>query len=75
MTGGKIYRNTLPYSCPGLGFEERFSFRTSLSQLCNVDIINVLNDYGGRVQEGAGCGLGTFQPVTKIKRDSKSENP
>ena len=66
MAGGKTYRNSLPYSCPGLKFEDRFSYRTSLSQLCNVDIVRVLHDYGGRLQEGAGCGLGKFQPVEKI---------
>lgn len=66
MTNGKIYRNSLPNSCPGLKFENRFSYRTSLSQLCNVDIIRVLNDFGGRLEEGAGCGLGKFQPVEKI---------
>jgi hypothetical protein len=63
MNGGKVYRNTLPNSCPSLGFEERFSYRTSLSQLCSVDIIRVLQSYGGHLQEGAGCGLGKFQPV------------
>ena len=63
MNGGKIYRNTLPNSCPSLGFEERFSYKTSLSQLCSVDIIRVLQSYGGSLQEGAGCGLGKFQPV------------
>ena len=41
LLGGKVYRNTLPYSCPSLGFEERFSYKTSLSQLCSVDIITV----------------------------------
>jgi hypothetical protein len=66
MTGGKIYRNSLPYSCPGLKFEDRFSYKTSLNQLCNVDIVRVLHDYGGRLTEGAGCGLGKFQPVEKI---------
>ena len=66
MAGGKTYRNSLPYSCPGLKFEDRFLYRTSLSQLCNVDIVRVLHDYGGRLQEGAGCGLGKFQPVEKI---------
>ncbi len=66
MAGGKTYRNTLPGSCPGLKSENRFSYRTSLSSLCNVDIIHVLNDYGGRLQEGAGCGLGKFQQVEKI---------
>jgi hypothetical protein len=66
MNGGKTYRNSLPYSCPSLAYEERFSYRTSTGQLCNVDIIRVLNDYGGRLQEGVGCGLGKFQPVEKI---------
>ena len=66
MTGRKVYRNTLPYACPGLGFEERFSYATSLSQLCSVDIITVL--YSTRVlQRGASCGLGPFQPVTLAK--------
>lgn len=66
MAGGKTYRNSLPYSCPGLKSEDRFSYKTSLSQLCNVDIVRVLHDYGGRLQEGAGRGLGKFQPVEKI---------
>jgi hypothetical protein len=66
MAGGKTYRNSLPNSCPGLKYEDRFSYRTSQSQLCNVDIVHVLHDYGGRLQEGVGCGLGKFQPVEKI---------
>lgn len=66
MAGGKTYRNSLPYSCPGLKFEDRFSYKTSISQLCSVDIIRVLNNYGGHLSEGAGCGLGKFQPVEKI---------
>lgn len=66
MAGGKTYRNDLGSKCPSLGFEERFSYRTSLSQLCNVDIIRVLHDYGGRLEEGAGCGLGKFQQIEKL---------
>lgn len=66
MAGGKTYRNSLPYSCPSLKSEDRFSYRTSLSQLCNVDIVRVLHSYGGQLQEGVGCGLGKFQPVEKI---------
>jgi hypothetical protein len=66
MAGGKTYRNSLPHSCPGLKYEDRFSYRTSLSQLCNVDIVRVLHNYGGQLQEGVGCGLGKFQPVEKI---------
>lgn len=66
MVGGKTYRNTLPYSCSGLKFEDRFSYRTSLNQLCSVDIVRVLHDQGGQLTEGAGCGLGKFQMVEKI---------
>lgn len=67
MAGGKVYRNTLPYSCPGLKLEDRFSYRTSIGQLCNVDMIRVLEDWGGGLQEGASCGLGKFQQIEKVK--------
>ena len=61
MNGGKVYRNTLPNSCPSLGFEDRFLYKTSLSQLCSVDIITVLQSPG--LSQGPSCGLGKFQPV------------
>lgn len=65
MLGGKVYRNTLPNSCPGLGFEERFLYRTSIGELCSVDTITVLQSPG--LSRGATCGLGTFQPVKLVK--------
>jgi hypothetical protein len=68
LGGGKVYRNTLPNSCPGLGFEEAFTYETSLSQLCSTDIIYVLQRVGGSVQRGAGCGLGQFVPVELEKQ-------
>lgn len=68
MLGNRVYRNTLPYSCPSLGFEERFSYATSLSQLCSVDIITVLQTTGPGLSRGASCGLGQFQPVELAKR-------
>jgi hypothetical protein len=67
MVGGKTLRNHLPLSCPGLKFQDSFSYRTSLSQLCNVDVIRVVQNYGGGLQEGAACGLGKFQPVEVVK--------
>jgi hypothetical protein len=67
VNGRKWYRNTLPHSCPSLGFEERYSHRTSINQLCSVDIITVLHSYGGDLRQGAGCGLGKFQPIELIK--------
>lgn len=67
-TGRKVYRNTLPYSCPGLGFEERFAFKTSINQLCSVDTITVLQTGGPGLMQGATCGLGEFQPMEKPKK-------
>ncbi|HKY83077.1 MAG TPA: hypothetical protein VJM09_16595 [Sphingobium sp.] len=65
MNGNKIYRNMLPNSCPSLGFERRFMYKTSLSQLCSVDIITVLYD-SPTLMRGASCGLGKFQPMAKV---------
>ena len=64
MRDGKYYRNTLPNSCPQLGFERAFSYATSISQLCSVDIITVLQQ-GGGIHRGASCGLGKFTPIEK----------
>lgn len=77
MRGGKVFRNTLPFSCSGLVLEDRFSYRTSISRLCSVDTIRVLHSYGGGLEEGVGCGLGKFQPVEKtatVKEISYSES-
>ncbi|MFN3592533.1 MAG: DUF6491 family protein, partial [Thermaurantiacus sp.] len=62
MTDGRVYRNTLPGRCPGLGFDRAFGYRTSVNQLCNVDIITVISS-GGGPRRGASCGLGMFQPM------------
>ncbi|WP_239018102.1 hypothetical protein [Sphingomonas flavalba] len=63
MAGGKVLRNVLPSACPSLGFEQRFAYKTSTSQLCSVDIITVLHSSG--VGRGASCGLGPFQPIDR----------
>ena len=66
VSGTKWYRNTLPNRCNSLGFEKAFSYQTSLSQLCNVDIITVIETGGGGGPRGS-CGLGQFQPVALAK--------
>ena len=66
LNGNKVYRNTLPNSCPSLGFERRFMYKTRLSQLFSVDIITVLYS-SPDLMRGASCGLGKFQPMQKIK--------
>ena len=65
--GNKVYRNTLPYSCPGLGSERRFLYKTSISQLCSVDIVTVLYNTPN-LMPGAACGLGQFQPMEKAAK-------
>jgi hypothetical protein len=55
------YRVVLPQDCPNLGFEQRFTYSTSLSQLCATDIITVLQSPG--ISRGASCGLAPFQPI------------
>ena len=59
MTNNRIYRNMLPQSCPGLGLEERFAYKTTIGQLCSVDTITVLRSG----MPGPTCGLGAFQRV------------
>ena len=67
MNGRKIYRNRMEHSCPGLGSEKRFLYKTSLSQLCSVDIITVLYS-SPNLNPGASCGLGMFQPMVKAAK-------
>ncbi|MXP15544.1 hypothetical protein GRI44_12360 [Altererythrobacter confluentis] len=62
-TGSRIYRNTLPGTCPRLGFEEGFTYTVHTSRLCDTDIIYVLDRTAGDLRRGAGCGLGKFVPV------------
>ena len=61
MTGGKVYRNELPMACSPLGFEDRFSYKSSMNQLCSSDIITVIQTPPSI--PGPSCGLGKFQPV------------
>lgn len=64
LAGKRMYRNTLPNSCPSLGFEERFAYSVSNGELCSFDTITVLQSSGMR---GATCGLSKFQPVSMAK--------
>ncbi|ODU21564.1 MAG: hypothetical protein ABS87_05505 [Sphingomonas sp. SCN 67-18] len=62
MNGKQTYRNVLPFDCPSLGFEERFAYKTSMSELCSTDLITVLQAPG--LSRGASCQLGQFQPIS-----------
>jgi len=69
MTGGRVFRSTLPNRCPRLGFEEAFTFSTSINQLCKQTIIRVITPVAGEFDTGAACGLGEFVPVEYVKSD------
>jgi hypothetical protein len=59
MKNGRTYRNDLPHSCPQLTRAgSAFAFRTSGSQLCAIDIIQVMEPTT-RFAYGA-CALGKF---------------
>lgn len=64
MRGDTVYRNDLPYRCPGLRADDTLMYRSSVGRLCNVDIITVLEDWGFGFAPGASCGLGMFHPIT-----------
>ena len=62
VSGRKAYRNTLPFQCPQLGYNQAFGYATSQSQLCSLDIITVIVQ-GSPGLQGASCGLGRFTPI------------
>lgn len=64
--GRQAFRVVLDQPCPQLGFEQRFAYGTSLSQLCAQDIITVLQ--GPQVMRGASCGLAPFVPIELPRR-------
>jgi hypothetical protein len=60
----QVYRNTLPNKCPGLLREDRIMFETRTSQLCSVDTITVLEEFGVGFRPGFTCRLGQFVPMS-----------
>ncbi|MEX2524594.1 MAG: DUF6491 family protein [Gammaproteobacteria bacterium] len=71
---GGHYLNTLPYPCPSLHRSRAIMYRTSLSRLCDLDIITILDDVGPGFRPMGSCGLGTFEPVNEDEfRDLKQQ--
>lgn len=60
---GTVFRNTLDTACPGLEREQTFMYRVTLSRLCEIDAITVLQDMGFGFVPGASCTLGEFEQV------------
>ncbi len=74
LTGGEVLMNTLPHKCPGLSRNDPFMYKTSLSQLCDLDTITVLQHIGGGFMPGATCGLGKFVPYVEEKKEDKDKD-
>lgn len=70
MRNGDLFLSTLASRCPRLGYEEAFMYKTSLSSLCDSDIITVLQNSAGGGR-GASCGLGTFEEIEEIESDEE----
>lgn len=65
MRVGPSYRNDLPRRCPGLDGNDTLMYRSSVGQLCNIDIVTVLDDWGFGFSPGVSCSLGMFHPITE----------
>ena len=63
LRNGDILVNELDRTCPRLDEGRPFGYRTSISRLCHVDMITVLERTAGGLTAGASCGLGKFTPV------------
>lgn len=75
MRGGDNYVNELPRKCPSLAREKRFSYRTSISRLCDVDMITVLYSMGPGLQRGPSCGLGKFRAISDEEAKALKAGP
>ena len=69
LNDGSLYLDNLPYPCLGLRRDTAWLHRTSMNEVCDLDIITVLNHVGGGFMPGASCGLGRFDPIAKPALD------
>ena len=69
LRDGSVWKNTLDFSCPSLGFNESFSYESHGSQLCDLDTIKVFEPFG---ISGASCGLGKFERQKGTMRELRA---
>jgi hypothetical protein len=71
MTDRTIYQNQLPHACPGLLRGEPFMYRVTLMQLCDSDVVTVLERWGfGGLTPMESCLLGAFSPIDPAAADA-----
>ena len=69
LRDGSVWKNTLDFRCPTLGFHEAFSYESHGLQLCNLDTIKVFEPNG---ISGATCGLGKFERQVGSMRELRA---
>ena len=69
--GKKGYINRLPRRCPRLAYEQRFSYSTTIGQLCKSELITVLDSMGSGL---VSCGLGKFEEWEKKPKTEKPKS-
>lgn len=70
MRNGEIFNNHLPRKCPGLRRDDTIMYRTTLNQLCSIDMFTVLENIGGGFLPGTACSFGKFYPATEEEVDA-----
>ena len=65
MRGREAFLNRLERDCPGLDREKRLMYEVRSAQLCKVDTISVLEDWGVGVARAFTCPLGPFEKVSQ----------
>ena len=69
-TDKRMYLNTLPKKCGNMGPGDTYTFRTSINQLCQGDVITMLHPGGRDFIPGASCVLSMFEPMTQEQVDA-----
>jgi hypothetical protein len=70
MRNGDIYLNSLSSRAFGLSRNRPFMYKTSTGQLCNHDIITVLEPIGIGFMQGSWSSLGKFVPTDEAHADA-----
>lgn len=68
LSGRRVYRNDLPFRCPGINFNRGFRHNSRSAQLCSFNTFTV-NSPGA---SGPACRLGQFQ---RLKRAPVAATP
>jgi hypothetical protein len=63
MKDRTVYQNALPRACATLEQTKPFLYRVGMNQICDLDMITVLEQWSIGFTPGETCGLGKFRLV------------